>query len=152
LHRYRPYRFRSTTRVASIDDRAIRDGSCVDVGPSVLRNNINVGIHYRGSWLAGNGCVPIHNLMEDAVTAEITRSQIWQWILRPKGVLDDGRKVDATLVRKLIPADLAKVNADAAAVGEPHGTYDQAAKIFEEMSLTKDYPEFLTLRLYEAMD
>ena len=57
-----------------------------------LRNNINVGIQYLGSWLAGNGCVPIYNLMEDAATAEISRTQLWQWI-RPKGVLDDGRKV-----------------------------------------------------------
>ena len=55
-----------------------------------LRMNINVGIHYLGAWLAGNGCVPIHNLMEDAATAEISRSQVWQWIRSPKGVLDDG--------------------------------------------------------------
>jgi malate synthase len=51
-----------------------------------LRMNINVGIHYLGAWLAGNGCVPIHNLMEDAATAEISRSQVWQWIRSPKGV------------------------------------------------------------------
>jgi malate synthase len=116
-----------------------------------LRNNINVGIHYLGSWLAGNGCVPIHNLMEDAATAEISRSQVWQWVVSPKGVLDDGRKVDAALVRKLVPEELVKVNADAAAAGEPLGTYEQAAKIFEDMSLAKDFPEFLTLPLYEAM-
>ena len=64
-----------------------------------LRMNINVGIHYLGAWLAGNGCVPIHNLMEDAATAEISRSQVWQWIRSPKGVLDDGRKVTAELVQ-----------------------------------------------------
>jgi len=52
--------------------------------------NINVGIHYLGAWLAGNGCVPIHNLMEDAATAEISRSQVWQWIRSPKGKLEDG--------------------------------------------------------------
>ena len=73
-----------------------------------LRYNINVGIHYLGSWLAGNGCVPIHNLMEDAATAEISRSQVWQWVVSPKGILDDGRKVDAALVRALIPEELAK--------------------------------------------
>ena len=115
-----------------------------------LRANINVGIHYLGSWLAGNGCVPIHNLMEDAATAEISRSQVWQWVVSPKGKLDDGRKVTAELVRSLIPEELAKVKA---AIGnEPTATYEQAAKIFEEMSLTKDFPEFLTLPLYEAMD
>jgi len=117
-----------------------------------LRNNINVGIHYLGSWLAGNGCVPIHNLMEDAATAEISRSQVWQWVVSPKGVLDDGRKVDAALVRKLIPEELAKVKADVSANGEALATYEQAAKIFEEMSLAKDFPEFLTLPLYEAME
>jgi len=58
-----------------------------------LRNNIQVGIQYIGSWLGGNGCVPIFNLMEDAATAEISRSQVWQWMRSPKGVLADGRKV-----------------------------------------------------------
>jgi malate synthase len=80
-----------------------------------LRYNINVGIHYLGAWLAGNGCVPIHNLMEDAATAEISRSQVWQWIRSYKGVLDDGRKVTAEMVRAMIPEELAKVKAD---VGE----------------------------------
>jgi len=116
-----------------------------------LGNNINVGIHYLGSWLAGNGCVPIHNLMEDAATAEISRSQVWQWVISPKGVLDDGRKVDAALVRALIPEELAKVKADVTANGEAIETYDQASGIFEKMALAKDFPEFLTLPLYEAM-
>jgi malate synthase len=112
-----------------------------------LRNNINVGIHYLGSWLAGNGCVPIHNLMEDAATAEISRSQVWQWVVSPKGVLEDGRKVTAEMVRGMIDEELAKVKATAQGA-----TYDQAAEIFAQMSLTPDYPEFLTLPLYEAME
>jgi malate synthase len=116
-----------------------------------VRNNINVGIHYLGSWLAGNGCVPIHNLMEDAATAEISRSQVWLWVVSDKGVLDDGRNVDAALVRTLIPEELSKVKAAVVANGEAVETYDQAAKIFEEMSLAKAFPEFLTLPLYEAM-
>ncbi len=116
-----------------------------------LRGNINVGIHYLGSWLAGNGCVPIHNLMEDAATAEISRSQVWQWVVSPKGILDDGRKIDAAMVRTLIPEELEKVKAVVTAQGENTVTYDQAANIFEEMSLSANYPEFLTLPLYEAM-
>jgi malate synthase len=116
-----------------------------------LRNNINVGIHYLGSWLAGNGCVPIHNLMEDAATAEISRSQVWQWVRSPKGILDDGRKVTAEMVKGLIPEELAKVKATVTAGGEKTDTYDQAAGIFEKMSLAEEYPEFLTLPLYEAM-
>jgi len=117
-----------------------------------LRNNINVGIHYLGAWLAGNGCVPIHNLMEDAATAEISRSQVWQWVRSPKGVLDDGRKVDEALVRTLIPEELAKVKASIVAQGEAVSSYEQAAGIFVEMSLSEAYPEFLTLPLYETMD
>ena len=117
-----------------------------------VRNNINVGIHYLGSWLAGNGCVPIHNLMEDAATAEISRSQVWQWVVSPKGILDDGRKVTADMVRGLIAEELTKVKTFVTAQGENGATYDQAAVIFEEMSLSENYPEFLTLPLYEAME
>ncbi|MDO8786969.1 MAG: malate synthase A [Sulfuritalea sp.] len=117
-----------------------------------VRNNINVGIHYLGSWLAGNGCVPIHNLMEDAATAEISRSQVWQWVVSPKGKLDDGRKVTADMVRGFIPEELANVKTNVIAQGEKTESYDRAAKIFEEMSLADNYPEFLTLPLYEAME
>mgnify|MGYP000479279641 CR=1 FL=1 len=117
-----------------------------------LRNNINVGIHYLGSWLSGNGCVPIHNLMEDAATAEISRSQVWQWVVSPKGILDDGRKVTPEMVRQMIGEELPKVKATVTAQGEETATYDQAAVIFDKMSLAPDYPEFLTLPLYEAMD
>jgi malate synthase len=112
-----------------------------------LRMNINVGIHYLGSWLDGNGCVPIHNLMEDAATAEISRSQVWQWIRSPKGVLEDGTKVTAELVRKLIPEELAKVHE----VAGPSAAYDRAARIFETMSTQEEFAEFLTLPLYEEV-
>ena len=114
-----------------------------------LRYNINVGIHYLGSWLSGNGCVPIHNLMEDAATAEISRSQVWQWIRSSKGVLEDGRKVTAEMVRAMIPEELAKVKADAPNGENP--TYVRAASIFEEMATSESFAEFLTLPLYEEI-
>lgn len=114
-----------------------------------LRYNINVGIHYLGAWLAGNGCVPIHNLMEDAATAEISRSQVWQWIRSPKGVLDDGRKVTADMVRAMIPEELAKVKLDAPNGDNP--SYARAAEIFEQMSTSETFAEFLTLPLYEEI-
>lgn len=114
-----------------------------------LRYNINVGIHYLGSWLTGNGCVPIHNLMEDAATAEISRSQVWQWIRSPKGVLDDGRKVTAEMVRAMIPEELAKVKEVAPNGSDP--SYARAAEIFEEMSTSESFAEFLTLPLYEEI-
>lgn len=112
-----------------------------------LRYNINVGIHYLGAWLAGNGCVPIHNLMEDAATAEISRSQVWQWIRSPKGVLENGRKVTADMVRAMVPEELAKVKE---VVGNG-ASYDRAAQIFEQMSTSDDFAEFLTLPLYEEI-
>jgi len=114
-----------------------------------LRYNINVGIHYLGAWLAGNGCVPIHNLMEDAATAEISRSQVWQWIRTPKGVLEDGRKVTADMVRAMIPEELAKVKQVAPNGDSP--SYVRAAEIFEEMSTSETFAEFLTLPLYEEI-
>ena len=111
-----------------------------------LRMNISVGIHYLGAWLAGNGCVPIHNLMEDAATAEISRSQVWQWIRSPKGVLDDGSKVTAELVKQLVPEELAKIKA-----GGFQGKFDRAADIFTQMSTQEAFEEFLTLPLYEEI-
>jgi malate synthase len=86
--------------------------------------------------------------MEDAATAEISRSQVWQWIRSPKGKLDDGRKVTRELVRALIPEEAAKVKA---AVTGPTATYDRAALIFEQMSTAEDFAEFLTLPLYEEI-
>lgn len=112
-----------------------------------LRNNINVGIHYLGAWLDGNGCVPINNLMEDAATAEISRSQVWQWIRSSKGRLEDGRKIDAAMVRELIPQELAKVKE----VAGNSEAFDRAARIFEQMSTQEEFAEFLTLPLYEEI-
>ena len=83
-----------------------------------LRYNINVGIHYLGSWLAGNGCVPIHNLMEDAATAEISRTQIWQWVAQGAS-LADGRKVTPELFKTLLDEEMAALKAT---LGAPYET------------------------------
>ncbi|OIQ78082.1 malate synthase A [mine drainage metagenome] len=134
------------------DDVQVAASDLLDFRPSApiteagLRNNINVGIHYLGAWLSGSGAVPIHNLMEDAATAEISRSQVWQWIHSPKGVLDDGRKVDAAMVRALIPEELARVKATGA-----EGQFDKAAQIFEAMATSATFTDFLTLPLYEEL-
>ena len=117
-----------------------------------LRANIDVGIQYLGSWLAGNGCVPIHNLMEDAATAEISRSQVWQWIRSPKGKLDDGRKVTAEMVRSMIPQVLDAIRKEHGDVNFNRIPYTQAAQIFEQMSTAENFAEFLTLPLYEKLD
>jgi len=116
-----------------------------------LRNNISVGIQYLGAWLAGNGCVPVFNLMEDAATAEISRSQIWQWIRSDKGKLDDGRKVTTELFRTLLADELPKVKTYLGDAAWKEGKYEEGAKLFDKIT-TGDYVEFLTLPAYAAID
>jgi malate synthase len=117
-----------------------------------LRNNISVGIQYLGAWLAGNGCVPVFNLMEDAATAEISRSQIWQWIRSPKGVLDDGRKVTAELFRTLLGEELPKVRTYLGEQAWSAGKYEEGARLFEQLTADDNYVEFLTLPAYRRID
>lgn len=116
-----------------------------------LRMNINVGIQYLGSWLAGNGCVPVFNLMEDAATAEISRAQIWQWIRSPKGVLEDGRKVTVEMFRGMLPEELARVRT---ILGEAYddGRYEEAAELFDDITTSEEFVEFLTLPAYKKVD
>jgi malate synthase len=116
-----------------------------------LRLNINVAIQYTGAWLAGQGAVPIFNLMEDAATAEISRSQVWQWIRSPKGRLDDGRKVTKAMVAAMIPEEMQKIR-DLLRDSFGDGKYDDAAKIFAELVNNDTFVEFLTLPAYERID
>jgi len=116
-----------------------------------LRFNIEVAIAYLGAWLAGTGCVPIHNLMEDAATAEISRSQVWQWIHNPRGVLDDGRKVTLEMVSAMIPAALAGITAGVQEKRFVAGNYQQAAAVFEQLLAKEPMVEFLTNYCYDAL-
>ena len=137
------------------DDVKVAAGDLLDFQPETpiteagLRNSISVGIQYIGAWLAGNGCVPVNNLMEDAATAEISRSQIWQWIRSPKGVLEDGRKVTGDIIRKLLPEELAKARALLGEESWKSGRYQEAAGLFETITTSDDYVEFLTLPGYQ---
>ncbi len=116
-----------------------------------LRLNINVAIQYIGAWLAGQGAVPIFNLMEDAATAEISRSQVWQWIRSPKGRLDDGRKVTWEMVAAMIPEEMKKIR-DLLGEEFSAGKYDEAAAIFADLVNDNTFVEFLTLPAYERID
>jgi malate synthase len=139
------------------DDVAFSARDLLDFRPEApiteagMRNNIAVAIQYIGAWLAGNGCVPVYNLMEDAATAEISRSQIWQWIRSPKGKLDDGRKVTAELLRAMLPEEVDKVARELGEAGWNAGRYAEAAKLFEQLA-TGDYVDFLTLPAYQMVD
>src|SRR6266853_1948547 len=116
-----------------------------------VRLNINVAIQYIGAWLAGQGAVPIFNLMEDAATAEISRSQVWQWMRSPKGVLDDGRKVTKAMVAAMIPEEMQKIR-DHLGSQFGAGRYDDAAKILADLVDNDTFVEFLTLPAYERID
>ncbi len=116
-----------------------------------VRTNIEVAIAYLGAWLAGQGCVPIHHLMEDAATAEIARAQVWHWVRSPKGVLDDGRKVTLALVQAMIPEELARIERDIGARAYAAGRYPLAARLFEELTANDVFAEFLTLPAYERL-
>jgi malate synthase len=113
-----------------------------------LRTNINVSLQYIGSWLAGQGCVPINHLMEDAATAEISRSQIWQWIRNPRGELDDGRKVTLDMFRRLLGEEHRKVNALRGAV---EARYDEAAWLLDRLVSSDDFVDFLTDPAYDLV-
>ena len=125
----------------------VPEGPITETG---LRLNISVGVQYLGAWLNGIGCVPINNLMEDAATAEISRSQVWQWIHSPKGVLDDGRTVDTALFRALLAEELEKIHGQYPE--SLHTYFDRAAVLFDEISTSDDFVDFLTLPAYDMID
>ncbi len=109
-----------------------------------LRNNIRVGIQY--------GCVPLYNLMEDAATAEISRTQVWQWVHQARGILEDGRKVTLPLVRQLIAQELERIRSERGAERFKGGHFHEATGLFDELVASKSLEEFLTLEAYELLD
>ncbi len=134
-------RKREDVHVVAQDLLAVPTGEITEEG---LRLNVDVGIQYLESWLGGNGCVPIYNLMEDAATAEISRAQVWQWV-RHGAKMTDGRAVTAELVRQTIAEQLGRFQR------RPGDHYDQAAGLFEKMMTSADFAEFLTLPAYEYL-
>jgi malate synthase len=109
-----------------------------------LRNDISVGIQYLESWLRGTGAVAVFNLMEDAATAEIARSQVWQWLHNGVILDDSGTLVTRELVDRVTAEEVAKLG------GEP-GRYDEARALFTEVAVADDFTDFLTLPAYERM-
>ncbi|KAA0252470.1 MAG: malate synthase A [Acidobacteria bacterium] len=117
-----------------------------DVTEKGLRHNINVGILYLESWLRGTGCVPLYNLMEDAATAEISRSQVWQWV-HHGARLADGRALTKELYRTVFEEEVARIAASA----PPGSRHERAARLFDEMVVSETFRDFLTLPAYEAV-
>lgn len=142
-------KLREDVKISARDLLKVPEGTITEHG---LRNNISVGIQYMASWLSGNGCVPIYNLMEDAATAEISRTQVWQWLHHPKGVLDDGRRVTEELVRTVMEEELEKMRSALGNDTYRTGNYEPAAKLFGDIVTRKALDEFLTLGAYDHID
>ena len=117
-----------------------------------LRTNIRVGVQYLEAWLGGLGCVPLYNLMEDAATAEISRTQLWQWVHNPRGVLADGRKVTLELFRKVMREELERIRRERGDERFEHGHFAEASQLFDELVANSELEEFLTLKAYELLN
>jgi malate synthase len=131
---------------AQLLDVASTPGAITEAG---LRNNVSVGLQYLASWLKGTGAVAIFNLMEDAATAEIARSQVWQWV-HNRVALAEGPTVTRELVDRVIEEELAAIR-KAAGEAFDAAAYERARELFRQVALADDYVEFLTLPAYEQM-
>jgi malate synthase len=131
---------RRNIEIAPRDLLEVPTGNITEQG---LRWNIDIGLQYLLSWIQGQGCVPIYNLMEDAATAEISRAQVWQWI-RHGANMDDGREVTRELVTKYLEDRKQQL---------PQGkALDVAVQLLHELMTAQDFPEFLTLASYDLLD
>ncbi len=143
------HRKREDVQVTAKDLLTVPQGTITEAG---LRLNIDVGILYMAAWLDGNGCVPIYNLMEDAATAEISRTQLWQWVNNENAVLENGRPIDANLYREVAPQVLADIKTRVGEEAFNQGKYQLAAQLFEELITRKEFTDFLTLKAYEYLN
>jgi malate synthase len=138
---------REDVHISAADLVRVPEGQITEQG---LKLNVDVGIQYIESWLGGNGCVPIYNLMEDAATAEISRVQVWQW--RHYGVkLSDGRLVTPELIRATISTQLEHIRNLIGAARYDRGRFPEAARLFEQLVFDEPSKEFLTLEAYRYL-
>ena len=141
-------RRREDVHVTAADLLELPRGTRTEQG---LRLNVRVGIQYLEAWLRGNGCVPLYNLMEDAATAEISRSQVWQWI-RHGAALEDGRKIDVALLGALTDDEMKRIETEVGPDRFRAGRFPEARRLFERLSTQERLEEFLTLPAYEILD
>ena len=138
---------REDVNVTAADLLAVPDGQITEAG---LRQNLNVGVQYLAAWMTGSGCVPINNLMEDAATAEISRTQVWQW-LHHNAQLADGRPIDAELIASTLADEMASLRAELGENAYTAGLFPQAADLFQRLIVASDLAEFLTLEAYPSL-
>ncbi|MDI3318002.1 MAG: malate synthase A [Bacillota bacterium] len=141
-------RKREDVRVTAEELLRVPEGTITEAG---VRNNLSVAVQYIAAWLGGRGAVPIFHLMEDAATAEIARTQLWQWLHHPRGVLDDGRRVTAELLEKLLDEEMAKIRAEVGEERSAGGDYEEARQILRQLTFQEELPGFFTLAMYERL-
>ena len=140
-------RQRQDVNVKAEDLLAVPQGTITEAG---VRMNINVGIQYTEAWLRGNGCVPIYNLMEDAATAEISRSQLWQW--RKHGAsITGGARIEDELLERLFDEEMAAIRDLVGEGAFEGGKFEEARTLFWDMTVSEEFEEFLTLPAYERL-
>jgi malate synthase len=140
-------RTRDDVRVEVLDLLRVPEGTRTEAG---LRHNIRVGVQYLESWLRGQGCVPLYDLMEDAATAEISRTQVWQWI-RHRATLDDGRPLDAARFHRVLAEEMDRVRREVGEARFGNGRFAEACALFDRLSTAPVFVEFLTLPAYEQL-
>jgi malate synthase A len=141
------HRKREDVHVTREDLLRVPEGTRTDAG---LRANIRVGVQYLEAWLRGQGCVPLDHLMEDAATAEISRAQVWQW-LRWGVHTDDGRAVTLERFEATLTEELGRVRREVGEARFHAGRYDQAQRLFRQLSTAPQFEEFLTLPAYSLL-
>ena len=140
-------RLRREIKVTREEMLAVPTGTITEAG---VRMNLEVGVRYVEAWIGGLGCVPIHHLMEDAATSEISRCQLWQW-LRFGATLDDGRAVTADLLDSWMSEEMTKTRDEIGAQRFDNGRFREAIELFLGMVKAEELPEFLTLPAYELL-
>jgi malate synthase len=138
---------RADVNVGALDLLKVPEGEITEGG---LRGCIRVGVQYLEAWLRGNGCVPLYHLMEDAATAEICRAQLWQW-LRHGARTSDGQEITVARFDRLMTAELDRIHTEVGAARLSHGVFPTAARLFEQMTKSETFDEFLTLPAYELL-
>jgi len=138
---------REAVQVSARDLLAVPDGQITEEG---VRGCIRVGVQYLESWLRGNGCVPLYHLMEDAATAEICRAQLWQW-LHHGARTSDGVPVSVARFDRLLTEELSRIHEEVGAERLTAGVFPTAARLFEQMTKSDSFDEFLTLPAYELL-
>jgi malate synthase len=138
---------RDDVHVIAADLLHVPEGTITERG---MRQNINVGILYLEAWFGGLGCVPLYNLMEDAATAEISRTQLWQWI-HHNARLDDGREITPQLYRQLRDEELTAIRERLGDARVEQGFLARATRIFDELTLANELADFLTIPAYAEL-